>query len=254
MRVGGPAGTEEASVGLFCSLPAPAVVEMIGWAGFDFVILDAEHTLVGPSDLAHLLRAAAAVGLPALVRVPSADSGLVAPVLDAGAAGVVIPRVRSKADAEAAMRAVRYHPLGHRGLDAGRATRYGQSDLGAFVRSADAHVLLAVMVEDREGVEAIDDIVAVPGLDAVLEGAADLSQSLGLPWETGSPAVQDGLERVQEVCAARGLAFWAIPRRSEDTRRWLSRGVGTFVAGEARSIAARALGEHLHRSRGSIGG
>ncbi len=136
-------------MGLFCSLASPAIVEMIGWAGFHFVILDAEHSLVGPEELAHQLRAADAVGLRALVRLPSATSSLAGPVLDAGAAGVVIPRVRSASDVEAAVRAARYHPWGGRGLDAGRATRYGQADLRQAVRQAAGNVAVVAMIEDR---------------------------------------------------------------------------------------------------------
>lgn len=242
------------SMGLFCSLPSPAIVEMIGWAGFDFVILDAEHSLVSPQELAHQLRAADCVGIRALVRVPCASSQLVAPVLDAGAAGVVFPRVRSRADAEAAVRAARYYPHGHRGLDAGRATRYGHDDLGDFVRRATSDVVVVAMVEDREGVDAIGDIVAVPGLDAVLEGAADLSQSFGTPWQTHSAVVQSALEHVEAACRAALVPFWAVPRRPGEASRWWERGVRTFVTGDARNVAARALMQHCVQAREPIHG
>ncbi|PLS74730.1 MAG: siderophore biosynthesis protein SbnG [Actinobacteria bacterium] len=243
---------EAASVGLFCSLVSPAIVEMIGWAGFDFVILDAEHSLVGPEELAHQLRAADAVGLRALVRIPSATSSLAGPVLDAGAAGVVIPRVRSASDVEAAVRAARYHPWGRRGLDAGRATRNGQAELRQAVRQAARDVAVVAMIEDREGVDAIADIVGVPGLDAVLEGAADLSQSMGTPWETTSPVVQSALEQVETACRAANVPFWAVPRQPPDAHRWRERGVRTFVTGDARNLAARALEEHCERARERI--
>jgi 2-keto-3-deoxy-L-rhamnonate aldolase RhmA len=245
---------EAASIGLFCSLASPAIVEMIGWAGFHFVILDAEHSLVGPEELAHQLRAADAVGLRALVRLPSATSSLAGPVLDAGAAGVVIPRVRSASDVEAAVRAARYHPWGGRGLDAGRATRYGQADLRQAVRQAAGNVAVVAMIEDREGVEAIAEVVGVPGVDAVLEGAADLSQSMGTPWETTSPVVQSALEQVETTCRVANVPFWAVPRRPEDAQRWWERGVRTFVTGDARNLAARALADHCERSQECIRG
>lgn len=249
-----PAEQPSPALGTFCSLPSPAVVEMVGWAGFDFVILDAEHTLVSAGELAHLLRAAAAAGLPALVRVARPTSELIGPVLDAGATGIVVARVRTADAARAAVDAVRHHPLGRRGLDAGRATRYGAVDLRSFARNADDAVRLVVMVEDHEGLEAVGDIVAVPGVDAVLAGAADLSQSLGIPWETTASPVVAAVERVEEACRAAGTAFWAVPRRPDDVPRWRARGVRTFVSGDARNVAARALAEHAARERESLDG
>lgn len=231
----------EPAFGLFCSLPSPAVVEMIGRAGYDFAVLDTEHTLVCAHELGHLLRAAESAGLDALVRVPADDAGAIGRVLDAGAAGVVVPRVRSGAGARAAVRAARHHPLGERGLDAGRAAGFGDVDLAELVRRADEEVLVAVMVEDRDGVEAIDEIVAVPGLDLVVEGAADLSHSLGVPWETSHPRVREALHAVEGACRRNGVGFCAIPRVPGDLDAGWDRGVRTFVLGEARSLAFRAL-------------
>lgn len=93
--------------GLFCSIPAPALVEMIGCSGYDFVILDSEHTLVDPQQLENLIRAAEASGLTPIVRVPEAHPGAVLRVLDAGAMGVVVPHVRGRADVDRVIQAAR---------------------------------------------------------------------------------------------------------------------------------------------------
>jgi staphyloferrin B biosynthesis citrate synthase len=167
--------------GLFCSTPVPAAVKMIGCAGFDFVVIDTEHALVNPEALENMIRAAEVVGLTALVRVPDASAGTIARALDAGAQGVVIPRVHSRAEAEQAARLSRYYPDGERGLDAGRAAVFGKHDLQTYIQTANREVMVTLMIEDRHGVEALPEILSVPGIDLVLEGAADLSQSLGVP-------------------------------------------------------------------------
>ena len=228
-------------VGVFCSTPAPVVVEMIGWAGFDFVIIDTEHALVNPETLENMVRAAEAVGITPLVRVAENAPGPILRALDAGAQGVVVPRVQSRADAERAVHASRYHPEGERSLNAGRFARFGAVDLPEYVRRANAEVLVVAMIEDAAGVEALGSILQVPGVDLVLEGAADLSQSLGMPWATRHPRVREALCRVQEAAHTRGIPFCAIPRADEDISFWWERGVRVFIAGDERGVAFRAL-------------
>lgn len=228
-------------VGLFCSVPDPLVVEMIACAGFDFVILDAEHTLVNPETLAHLIRAVEAGGLTPLVRVAEGTRPAILQALDGGAQGVVVPHVRSAAEAAAAVAASRYFPAGRRSLDAGRTARFGDGDLTAHLAEANAETIVAVMIEDEQGVERIDEILAVPGIDLVLAGAADLSQAYGVPWQTRSGPVLRALERIHDSARRRGVAFCAVARVPEDVAAWHERGVCAFVFGEARNIAFRAF-------------
>lgn len=227
--------------GLFCSTPAPLVVEMIGCAGFDFVILDTEHVLVNPETLANMIRAAEGVGLTVLVRVPAGSPDMILQVLDAGAQGVVVPRVNRADDIARAVQASRYHPHGCRGLNGGRMAGFGKMDLVDYIQAANAEVMVVPMIEDIEGLHNLAEILAVPGIDMILEGAADLSQSLGIPWQTGAPEVRRGLADMQNTARQRGIPFCAIPRAQEDLRAWLDQGVNAFVLGDERSIATRAL-------------
>lgn len=238
--------------GLFCSTPQPQIVEMIGVAGFDFVIIDTEHTLINPETLEQMLRAAEAAGIAALVRVPDASPKPILRALDAGAQGVVVPSVRSRAEAEAIVRASRYAPQGERSLNAGRSAIFGALDLAAHLQQANDEVVVVAMIEDREGVAAIDEIVAVPGIDMVLEGAADLSQSLGLAWQTRHPEVRAALIDVQAAAQSRGVPFCAIPRLVEDLGAWQERGVRAFVLGDERGIAFRALQAQLERFKQQV--
>lgn len=229
------------AVGLYCSVPAPAIVEMIGHAGFDFVILDTEHALVGASELAVLLRAAEAAGLDALVRVPEGDHGAILRALDAGAAGVVVPHVRCRADVDAAIRAARYFPDGMRSLGGGRAADYGVGDPREVIRRANAEVVLAVLIEDREGVEAIDEILTGGGVDVVLPGPGDLSQSYGVPWETRHPLVRAAVETIHEACRRHAVPFAPMTTNPEAHARWSAAGATSFVLGDAQDLAARSI-------------
>ncbi|SFH15528.1 aldolase/citrate lyase family protein [Methylobacterium gossipiicola] len=122
-----------------------------GIAGFDFVLIDLEHTLIHGIALEQLLAAADRAGLSALVRVPEARSDRILPCLDAGAAGIVIPRVGSVADAEAAVVRARHAPRGRRGVNAGPLGRYGEADLPALPARLDAETLVIAMIEDPNG-------------------------------------------------------------------------------------------------------
>lgn len=231
--------------GLFCSIPAPALVEMIGCAGYDFTILDTEHTLVSPQELENLIRAAEAVDLTPFVRVPEGDPAAILRALDAGAMGIVVPHVRYRADVDAAIRAARYAPEGMRALNGGRAAGFGRIDLVEYVAMANAEIMVIPMIEDASGVDSLPEILCGGGVDMVIEGAADLSQSYGLTWQTRHPRVREALRKVQGVCRDHEVPFCALPRSRDDHAEWRSSGVRAFVLGEERGLAARALRSHL---------
>jgi 4-hydroxy-2-oxoheptanedioate aldolase len=237
--------------GLFSSIPDATLVEMIGCAGYDFVILDCEHALVDPQQLEHLIRAAEAVDLTAFVRVPEHAPNAILRALDAGAMGIVVAHVRARADVDAAVRAARYAPLGMRSLNGGRAAGFGRVELTDYVRAANDEIMLVAMIEDADAVEALPSILAGGGIDLVLEGAADLSQSYGVTWQTRHPLVRDALQRIHGACVEHDVPFCAIPRAPEDLRAWRAAGVRAYVLGEERGIAARALRAHLAAHRGS---
>lgn len=237
--------------GLFGTLPEPAVVEMIGCAGYDFVILDTEHTLVGPQQLENLIRAAETTGLTPFVRVPEGDPGAVLRALDAGAMGVVIPHVRGRADIDAAIRAARYAPEGMRSLNGGRGPGFGRIDPAEYLRRANAEIMVIALLEDAEGVEAIDEILAPGGVDLVLPGPGDLSQSYGVPWEVRHPRVQEAVRTLREACGRHGVPFCAMSTTPERREQWRADGVTAFVLGEDRDLTARALRGHLERTAGA---
>lgn len=227
--------------GLFCSVPAPALVEMIGWAGYDFVVIDAEHTLLDPQNLENMIRSAQAAGLTPFLRVAPHDTATMLRGLDAGVLGIVVPHVRTRADIEAAVRAVHYAPTGMRSLGSGRAAAYGLTDPIEHCRRAEAETMLIALVEDADAVDAIDDILRGGGVDMVLPGVADLSQSLGVPWRLRHDTVRSALLRLHESCIAHGVPFCALVRSAQRHTYWRDAGVRAFACGDVATLAAAAL-------------
>lgn len=239
----------DAVYGLFCSVPAALSIELIAAAGYDFAIIDLEHTLIGSEQLASMLLAARASGLAALVRIAAGHQAVQA--LDAGAQGVVFPRVRTADAAQQAARLCRFAPHGERGLNATWLSRYGRDDLHAAMRISHEQTLVVAMIEDTEGVEQVDAIATVPGIDVLLEGAADLSQSLGVAWQTRHPDVLTAVLRIDAAARRHGKTFCALPRAVEDVDAWHRKECRMFVLGDDRGIARRAFAAHLaqHRSQ-----
>jgi 4-hydroxy-2-oxoheptanedioate aldolase len=231
--------------GLINSAPAPLLVEMLGYAGYDFVVLDLEHASPNPETLENLIRAAECCGVTPLVRVPGAQPDVILRVLDAGAQGVVVPHVSCAEEARTAVRASRFHPLGARGISGGRTTGFGTLSLPEYLALANTEILVALMIEDRIGVEAIDDILAVDGVDLVIEGAIDLSQSYGVPTQAQHPAVLTAVDHVAKRCRAAGVPFCAVPRVDNQFEAWLRQGVRSFLIGDDRGVAFRALKAHV---------
>ena len=203
--------------GFFLGQPSPAVVEMIGWAGFDFVIVDMEHGPTGLETLEHLLRAADSVGVAGLVRVASSDAADILHALDCGAAGILVPHVT---DAEVARHVVRhsyYPPVGTRGINS--ITRAGRHGLAGptYLRDQAERTAVLVMIEDRAALDHVDAIARVPGVDAVFVGPADLAASMGFPGEPRHPEVVAAIDAIwPAVLAAGGPALATTARSPED--------------------------------------
>jgi 4-hydroxy-2-oxoheptanedioate aldolase len=218
-------------LGTFSIIPSVEIVEMSAIAGFDLVILDMEHGAFDFAQLGSLILAARAWGAVPVARVRSNEPSLISAVLDAGAAGVVVPQVSSRAAAEAAVRAARFPPEGGRGANPWvRSAAYTSG--GDYYRQANSDVAVMVMVEGAEGVAAVDEIVATPGLDAVFLGPVDLSNALGVPGEPEHPTVVDAVEHVIARAGRHGVAVAVFAPSPAAARRWLELGVTLVALGE----------------------
>lgn len=192
------------SYGLMLSMSDPAVVEMAALAGYDYVRLDCEHTLFDYSTMVDMIRTANLLNLPIMVRISSQDD--VTRLLDAGISGIMMPGVNNKAEAINAVNLVKYAPLGARGMFKGsRAYKYGDVDLTAAVsEEVNKQISLIIQIESKEGLDNIDEILSVDGIDFVATGRNDLSQSLGLIGQATHPKVMAAEELVIKKCVQYG--------------------------------------------------
>ncbi|MBY5928180.1 siderophore biosynthesis protein SbnG [Halomonas sp. DP8Y7-3] len=234
--------------GVLASLPTAASIELIAEAGFDFVVIDCEHVLINPETIEHMIRTAESYALTPLVRVADDDPKTLLRLLDGGAQGIVLPSVEDPERLGMAAQACRYAPQGTRSLNAGRPGSFGKHSLAEYVHKANDEILVVAMIESRTGVERIDALCAVPGVDLILEGAADLSQSLGVTWQTAHSEVTDALARVQRSAAEHGIPYAAFLRHAGAKAEWRERGVHTFMLGDERGIAFRALSQALQEA------
>jgi 4-hydroxy-2-oxoheptanedioate aldolase len=237
------------AAGVFCELPCAEAVELAGLAGWDFLVLDAEHAPLTAAQLPHLVRASAAAGIPAVIRVAANDPPAIQHALDSGAAGVQIPQVASVQDAARAVRAARFHPTGRRGFNPFvRAADFSNQPVPAFLQHANREVALVLQVESEEGVAAVDGILELPGIDVLFVGPYDLSQSLGIPGQTGHARVFEAAHAIARKAAARGVALGCFTNSLEEARCWIDAGarylcysVDTVLLLEALRAAAASI-------------
>ncbi|HET8799892.1 MAG TPA: aldolase/citrate lyase family protein [Marinobacter sp.] len=242
-----------AAYGLLNAVPTPWMVEMIGYAGYDFVILDTEHMSTNPESLEHMIRAAECASVTPLVRVPGVDRAAITRALDSGAQGIVVPRVNTVEEARDVVQMARYAPVGQRGITGGRTTGFGTLPLKDYLHQANQEVLIVLMIESQEGMDNRDAILSVPGVDWALPGAVDLSQSLGCPGDPFHPSVTHAITELATSCRGLPVEFCTLPRNSDQLTRWHEWGARVFLLGEDRSLLFRHLKSYLASCRSEPG-
>ncbi len=207
-------------------LSEPGLVECLGYAGFDFVIIDGEHGSWSWSDLERMVLAGMATEAVPMTRVLKNEPELVMRALDLGAMGVMIPHLRTVDDARRFIAGGYYAPLGERGIGPGRGTKWGTVPADEYFRTINDEVVLLAMLEDPEAVENIDAIAAacVPtatsgGIDVLWVGTGDLAQSYGVTGQLTHPKVMEASAKVLAACERHGLAC-GFPCRSFDDAAW----------------------------------
>ncbi|MBR0663899.1 hypothetical protein GXW71_05950 [Roseomonas hellenica] len=229
--------------GFFIGIPSPATVELAGYSGFDFVIIDTEHGAAGLETLEHLLRAAAASGIAALVRVPRGNADDILHVLDAGADGILVPHVTGAVVASRIAQHAYYPPLGRRGISTlSRAARHGTGDAAAVLREQAARTAVIVMIEDREALSEVGAIARVDGIDAVFVGPNDLAASMGHLGNAAHPEVTEAVAKVRQELQAipGGPAFATIARAAPQARELHAQGA-RMICFNTTYILANAL-------------
>jgi 2-keto-3-deoxy-L-rhamnonate aldolase RhmA len=190
----------------------PQIVEIIGHAGFDAAFIDMEHTSFDLSDVQLMVMAAERVGITPIVRPPGFDAAFILRLLDMGVQGIQVPHIEGPAAARAAVQAVRYPPLGERGMaGASRASEFGKVPLLEHIASSNREISLAVMIEDLAALDQIEAIAAIERIDIVAVGPSDMSRALGVSGEPDHPKLVAAIERVRQALRKGAGARLALP-------------------------------------------
>ncbi len=217
--------SKDRMLGMFVQSRSEEMVEIIGYAGFDFVVIDMEH---GPFDIEgalKLLRAADATGITSIIRVPENSNIAILKALDIGASAIIVPGISSREDAERAIKGAKYGPIGVRGAcPCVRANRYGGGEENYFKR-ANEETSVILLVEGKEGMKAFDDIIDLPYVDGIMLGPIDLSVSLGVPGEINNPIVTTALREMAQKAKRKGICVGTFSPDLDDAKRWFNLGL-----------------------------
>ena len=239
----------ETVFGCFVRYPDASLVEVLGYQGWDFIVFDGEHGTLTPRDCENMVRAAELREVTPIVRVTTNQPPVILRYMDVGAQGLHVPWVNSAAEAEAAVRSVKYYPRGIRGLAGVRAADYGQViPLSEYVQQANAETLVVIHIETVEAVERLPEIVAVDGVDVIFIGPTDLSHSFGVPGQPQHPTVQEAMQRVVETVAASNAALGIFVSNAAAARQWRERGV-QYIAVGLEALLSQAIRDYLTAAR-----
>lgn len=241
----------ETVYGCFVRYADATLAEVLSLQPWDFLLFDGEHGTIEPRDCEHLVRAAELHGVTPLVRVPANQPAIILRYLDTGAHGLHVPWVNSAAEAEAAVRSVKYQPRGQRGLAAVRAADYGQTvPLAEYVARANAETLVVLHIETVQAVQALPEILAIDGVDVLFIGPTDLSHSLGHPGQPQHPDVQSTMRHIADQVTSSETALGILVQNAEAALEWAARGA-RYIATGVEALLAPAMRAYLQRVRGS---
>jgi 4-hydroxy-2-oxoheptanedioate aldolase len=234
---------KQPQIGLWLGLANPYCAELCAGAGFDWLLLDAEHA---PNDVRTLLaqlQAIAAYPVKPVVRIACGDTVLIKQVLDIGAQTLLIPLVETAEQARSLVAATRYPPEGVRGVGSALARASRWNRIGDYLARADEEICLLVQVETKRGLENIEQIAAVEGVDGIFIGPADLSAALGYRGNPGHPQVQAAIEDAMARVHAAGKGTGILTADEKLARRYLELGSNFVAVGVDTSLLARATQE-----------
>ncbi|MGH9661009.1 MAG: HpcH/HpaI aldolase family protein [Bryobacteraceae bacterium] len=210
----------------FGQLRSPEIPKLLAAAGFHWAFIDTEHGGFDLETVQDICRVAQMVGLAPIVRVGDMQYSLVARALDCGAQGIIFPRVESVELLERAVGWTKFPPLGVRGYGLTPLNiDYEKASFPQIIEHMNANTMVVFQIETRRGLEMRDELLAVPGIDAVMIGPADLSISLGVPGEFQHPAMVEAMEQVRDSCDRRGVAPGTQTRTPQLARFWRERGM-----------------------------
>jgi 2-keto-3-deoxy-L-rhamnonate aldolase RhmA len=236
----------DVSVGTFLNFPDPGLVEFTGHRGFDWILFDAEHEGVGVPECYDLVRAADAVGLATVVRVPLNSPDVLLAYAESGASALLAPHISSGDAARLLVSSLSFPPLGDRGVSINsRAANYGLTQSPAeYLAAADQHTIPMALLEDDMTPEDLDGVLEVAGLDVFAIGPGDLAASMGLPGQGGHPRVVERVEYMADRLRSAGKTLCYPCSGPADAEAAFALGARMLVTSNA-GLLGRAMAEYL---------
>jgi len=226
---------------MVCEIRQPGVMQLLANAGFDFAIIDNEHGPFNIESIADLSRMARLVGVTPIVRIPDLAYPYIAQSLDAGAQGIMVPRILEVAQVEVAVQMMKYPPLGRRGTALARGhTDFRSGSISEIVAAANQETLLIIQIETQESAARIEEIAAVPGVDVCLIGPSDLSVSLGVPGQMEAPQMKQAIEATIAACRKYGVTPAIHINSLELAVYWAKQGMQVISSGSEAGLLMKA--------------
>lgn len=197
---------KEITIGSWLTLGYTSVAEIMAEAGFEWLVVDLEHSAITLDTAQQLIQVIEGCGVVPLVRVGENNALIIKRVMDAGAYGVIVPMVNNREQAEAAVKAVKYPPAGTRGVGLARAQGYGQR-FDEYAETVNEESVVIAQIEHIDAIDNIESILSVDGIDGCIIGPYDLSASLGVPGKFDSPDMLRAIEKVEKTCTGKGIAL-----------------------------------------------
>jgi 2-keto-3-deoxy-L-rhamnonate aldolase RhmA len=239
---------KEFLLGTLLTLPSPDLAEVFALTGLDWLFVDLEHSTMDAAAAQAVLQAVAG-RLDCLIRLPLNDEAWIKKALDTGATGIIVPQVNTAEDALRVVRYSRYPPQGTRSVGLARAHGYG-TDLQGYLNRANAEVVVVVQAEHILAVQNIAAIVQVEGIDAILVGPYDLSNSMGLVGQVEHPEVQAAIAHVRQVCQGCGMPLGIFSTSVERSAEFKAQGYNLLAVSTDALLVSQAVKEIIQTLRG----
>ncbi|MBM3708495.1 MAG: 4-hydroxy-3-methylbut-2-en-1-yl diphosphate synthase [Actinobacteria bacterium] len=224
---------KELVIGTHMGIGEPTISEILCNCGFDLIWVDGEHAAIDRKDINLLIMAISSKGVAPFVRITWNDPAIVKPVLEMGPAAIVFPFIKTAEEAKLAVSSCRYPPYGIRGFGPYRAINYRAMDVGEYLKMSETDPWIILQIEHIDGVNNLEEIIKVSGVDSIVVGTNDLSGSIGLLGQPRHPKVLGLLDRIANICNEANFPFgismgWYL---EDDIEDWLRRGVSWMVLG-----------------------
>jgi 2-keto-3-deoxy-L-rhamnonate aldolase RhmA len=237
--------------GCFAKTPSSSAIEILGIAGFDFIVIDQEHGPFDRNSIDVALLAAKAVNIPAIVRIPPYSLDSIQAALDGGATGILAPHIDSAEQAEKLVSACRYRK-GSRGFSSvTRAGNYGEHNIRDHTANSDAKIAVIAMIESPTAIDNIEEIVSVENLDAIFIGRGDLTVALDAP-SRDSPNVLAAVDKIFTAARASGKPIWMMANNIQEAEQLTKEGATAFIISSDQALLRKACVEAVTQFKQSF--